>query len=77
MAEEELAARIWQRLGCWITGHDYAITSAQSRMFLRCRSCGLTSKGMDLVEHSVPRQANAPRAAVARGAGGQSHPALR
>lgn len=77
MAEEEMAARMWQRLGCWITGHDYAVTSAQSRMFLRCRNCGRTSKGMDLAEHPVPRQANASRAAAVRGAGGQSHPALR
>ena len=72
-----MAARIWQRLCCWLTGHDYAVTSAQSRMFLRCRNCGRTSKGMDLVENPVPRRAGASRAAAVRAAAGHSHPAVR
>ena len=72
-----MAARLWQRLGCWFTGHDYAVTSAQSRMFLRCRDCGRTSKGMDLVENPVASRAGASHAAAVRAAAGHSHPAVR
>lgn len=72
-----MAARIWQRLCCWATGHDYTVTSAQSRMFLRCRNCGRTSKGLDLGETPVSRQAGTSRTAAVRAAGGHSHPALR
>ena len=72
-----MAARIWQRLCCCVTGHDYAVASAQARMFLRCRSCGHTSRGMDLVETSFARRADSPGTPGVGTAGRHSQPALR
>jgi hypothetical protein len=71
-----MAARIWRRLCCWATGHDYAVASAQSRVFLRCRNCGRTSRGVDLVNNPIPRRADTSRAAVSAAAG-HSQPAIR
>ena len=39
---------IWHRLGCCLTGHDYVIASDRERMFLRCNSCGHTSRGLEI-----------------------------
>lgn len=72
-----MAARIWQRLCCCVTGHDYAVASAQARMFLRCRNCGRTSKGMDLVERSFARSTDARGTPGVGAAARHSQPALR
>ena len=77
MIEGGMAARIWQRLCCCVTGHDYAVASAQSRMFLRCRSCGRTSKGMDLVDAPFARRADASGTGRVGAAASHSQPALR
>jgi hypothetical protein len=45
-----MASRLWQRVRCCLTGHDYEITSDRARMFLRCRTCGRTSHGLELSE---------------------------
>ena len=70
-----MAAWIWQRLCCCVIGHDYAIMSAEARMFLRCRNCGLTSPGLDLVERPFGRRAGEANAPGSRAAAGHSHPA--
>jgi hypothetical protein len=77
MSRGELAVRVWRRLCCCARGHDYAVASAQSRMFLRCRACGRTSRGLDLAEKPFARRTDASRAAGMRAAGGHTHPAVR
>ena len=43
-----MTASLWQRLGCCLTGHDYSIRSDATRVFVRCNSCGHTSRGFVL-----------------------------
>ena len=43
-----MAASLWRRLGCCLTGHDYSIASDDARMFVRCNSCGHTSRGLEI-----------------------------
>ncbi|MFO7693394.1 MAG: hypothetical protein R6V57_09950 [Vicinamibacterales bacterium] len=43
-----MAASLWRRLGCCLTGHDYLIASDDARMFVRCNSCGHTSHGLEI-----------------------------
>jgi hypothetical protein len=59
-----MAASLWQRLACCLTGHDYAITSDRARMFLRCRACGRTSHGLDLSEAPFPHRSRADRTSL-------------
>jgi hypothetical protein len=56
-----MAAWLWQRMCCCLTGHDYVITSDRTRMFLRCRNCGRTSHGLDLADSPHPEPARAAR----------------
>jgi hypothetical protein len=42
------AVSLWQRLGCCLTGHDYSVSSDRTRMFVRCNSCGHTSRGLEI-----------------------------
>lgn len=67
-----MAAWLWQRMCCCLTGHDYVITSDRTRMFLRCRTCGRTSHGLDLADRPLRDQAHPghgalPRAGAAAG----------
>jgi hypothetical protein len=59
-----MGARIWHRVCCCLTGHDYVITSDRTRMFLRCMNCGRTSHGLDLAENPYRSQSRAGRAAL-------------
>jgi hypothetical protein len=65
-----MTSMLWHRLGCCVTGHDYAITSDRTRMFLRCRQCGHTSPGLELTGGPLShrRQAAPPAAAGAQAA---------
>jgi len=66
-----MAASLWRRLCCCLTGHDYSITSDDARMFVRCKSCGRTSHGLEIDRHMFRRQSRNGRAgAVGHGAGG-------
>jgi hypothetical protein len=63
-----MAASLWHRLGCCLTGHDYSVASDETRMFVRCKSCGHTSRGLPL--HRDPlrhRQGQARAADASRG----------
>ena len=40
--------RIWNRLACCLTGHDYSVRSDRTRIYLRCDSCGHRSEGWSL-----------------------------
>jgi len=58
MPEGLSAVSRWRRLGCWLTGHDYSITSDHARMFVRCNSCGHASRGLEIdrnLFHREPR----------------------
>jgi hypothetical protein len=59
-----MAAWLWQRLCCCLTGHDYAIISDRARMFLRCRTCGRTSHGLDLSENPYRNRSRADTTAL-------------
>ncbi len=72
-----MAASIWQRLCCCVSGHDYAIISAQARMFLRCRNCGRTSRGLDLAEAPFDRRADPAAAPGVNVVARHSHPVAR
>jgi hypothetical protein len=39
---------MFNRIGCYLSGHDYGIKSEGGRMYLRCESCGRTSDGWSL-----------------------------
>ncbi len=65
-----MAASLWRRLGCCLTGHDYSITSDDARMFVRCNRCGRTSHGLEIDKNMFRRQSRTARAgAVGHGAG--------
>jgi len=65
-----MAASLWRRLCCCLTGHDYSITSDDARMFVRCNSCGRTSHGLVIDKHMFRRQSRTTRAgAPGHGAG--------
>lgn len=74
-----MAASLWQRVCCCLTGHDYVIASDRTRIFLRCRTCGRTSHGLELSENPYRNRARSAHDAVsgARAATGQSHVAAR
>jgi hypothetical protein len=48
MSREFSALSLWHRVGCCLTGHDYSISSDRSRMFVRCKRCGHTSRGLEI-----------------------------
>jgi hypothetical protein len=58
-----MAETLWQRLGCCLTGHDYSVRSDQSRMFLRCNTCGHTSRGASLSDDPRRKRSSAERIA--------------
>ena len=74
-----MAASLWQRVCCCLTGHDYVIASDRTRMFLRCRICGRTSHGLELAENPFRNRARAGRGTLAgtRAAANRSHFATR
>jgi hypothetical protein len=41
---------MFNRIGCYITGHDYSIKSDRGRIYLQCESCGQTSDGWSLCQ---------------------------
>jgi hypothetical protein len=59
-----MAASLWHRLGCCLTGHDYAITSDGRRMFLCCRNCGQRSHGLEIAQGPLPNRSHTPRASA-------------
>ena len=64
-----MAASLWRRLCCCLTGHNYSITSDDARMFVRCNSCGRTSPGLEIDRNLFRRQSRNGRAgAVGHGA---------
>jgi hypothetical protein len=66
-----MAASLWRRLCCCLTGHDYSITSDDARMFVRCNNCGCTSHGLEIDKNMFRGQSRSGTAgAVGRGAGG-------
>jgi len=74
-----MAPSLWQRVCCCLTGHDYVIASDRARMFLRCRTCGRTSHGLELSENPFRNRTRSAHDAVsgARAATRQSHFAAR
>jgi len=52
-----MSASLWQRLGCYMTGHDYSVRSDRMRIYLRCDSCGHTSDGWSLCNDPQLRHA--------------------
>jgi hypothetical protein len=74
-----MAARIWHRVCCCLTGHDYVITSDRTRMFLRCMNCGRTSHGLELSEDPSRHRARTGRTALSgtRAAASRSNFATR
>jgi hypothetical protein len=48
------------RIGCYLSGHDYGIKSDGGRIYLRCQWCGRTSDGWSLDrvsgEHLRPKR---------------------
>jgi hypothetical protein len=70
-----MASSLWYRLGCCLTGHDYVIASDRERMFLRCNSCGHTSRGLEIdrdLFRKEPRDVRAGTAGSRPGAGHSS-----
>jgi hypothetical protein len=57
-----MASSLLQRLGCCLTGHDYSVKSDGTRMFLRCKVCGRTSRGLEMAEDPLRRRSRADRA---------------
>jgi len=74
-----MAPSLWQRVCCCLTGHDYVIASDRARMFLRCRTCGRTSHGLDLSEDPFRNRTRSAQDALpgARAAARQSRVAAR
>lgn len=74
-----MASRLWQRVSCCLTGHDYVIASERSRMFLRCRTCGRTSRGLELSESPFRNRTRTSSGVLRerRAASSQSHFATR
>ena len=72
-----MATSLWQRLCCCFTGHDDEITSLGTRVCLRCRNCGRTSPGLELVEHPFHRRAERSAVTGVQSATGRSNPAVR
>jgi hypothetical protein len=70
-----MAALLWYRLGCCLTGHDYVIASDRERMFLRCNRCGRTSRGLEIdrdLFRKEPRNTRAGTSGSLRGTGHSS-----
>jgi hypothetical protein len=59
-----MTASLWQRLGCCLTGHDYSVRSDSTRMFVRCKTCGHTSRGFVMPEDPVRKRSYMDRAAA-------------
>jgi len=59
-----MTASLWQRLGCCLTGHDYSIRSDSTRVFMRCNSCGHTSRGFVMPEDPVRKRSYTGRAST-------------
>jgi hypothetical protein len=59
-----MAARLWHRVCCCLTGHDYVITSDRTRMFLRCMNCGRTSHGLELSDNPPRHRGRTGRTAL-------------
>ncbi len=57
-----MASSLWQRLGCCLTGHDYSVTSDGTRMFLRCKVCGRTSRGLEMAQDPMRTRSHTGRA---------------
>jgi len=62
-----MAAVLWHRLGCCLTGHDYSVASDTRRMFVRCKNCGRTSHGLEIAQDPFRQRSQTQRAAT-RGA---------
>ena len=74
-----MASWLWQRVCCCVTGHDYVIASERARIFLRCRTCGRTSHGLELSEDPFRNRARSAQDALPRAhaTSSQSHAAAR
>ncbi|HOG28212.1 MAG TPA: hypothetical protein PLN93_03210 [Vicinamibacterales bacterium] len=59
-----MTASIWRRLGCCLSGHDYSVKSDGTRMFLRCRVCGRTSRGLIMGEDPCRRRSRHEQSAA-------------
>jgi hypothetical protein len=57
-----MASSLWQRIGCCLTGHDYSVKSDGARMFLRCKVCGRTSRGLEMAQDPMRRPSHTGRA---------------
>ena len=68
-----VAVSFWHRLGCCLTGHDYSITSDRTRMFVRCNSCGHTSRGLEIDKELFRERTRDKRAGAAAGRSGGGH----
>jgi hypothetical protein len=68
-----MAASLWYRLGCCLTGHDYVIASDPERMFLRCNSCGHTSRGLEIERDLFRKEPRDVRAVAASNRPGAGH----
>ena len=62
-----MAETLWQRLGCCLTGHDYSVRSDRTRMFLRCNTCGHTSRGAALSDDPCRKRSSVERIASSDG----------
>lgn len=58
-----MTALLLQRLSCCLTGHDYSVKADGTRMFLRCKVCGHTSRGLVMAEDPCHRQRRLGRTA--------------
>lgn len=66
---------MFNRIGCYLTGHDYGIRCESGRMYLRCRTCGHTSEGWSVSVREIsgdraPRPSESPRRETRRAEAG-------
>ncbi len=45
---------MFDRIGCYLTGHDYGIRCEGGRMYLRCGTCGHASEGWSVSTRDLP-----------------------
>ena len=67
---------LWQRLTCYLTGHDYSVRSDRQRMYLRCDTCGHTSEGWALTRDQRLGVAPPPHVPVIRRGASSESPHL-
>lgn len=71
-----MASSLWYRLGCCLTGHDYVVASDRERMFLRCNSCGHTSRGLEIDRDLFRKEPHDARAGAGGNRPGAGHSSL-